>query len=218
MTQNQTTGAAEQMIAELIGVESSLDEARQRLRKALALGPVAARATATPWDPDDDGDHSAFTHRDDDEPPPYVREVEARATAPAGLDAPFLGRCGCPCPCHRDEALPEWPGSCAACCDPELGRYVCRCLPAIASALKGVSEARATAPAGLREAAERVVEAWDTNRPVGMLIYRLRALLAASGETEQDQRKCPICGGDETDERGHLAHALALAADSEPER
>ena len=29
--------------------------------------------TPTPWADDDDGDHSAFTHRDDDEPPPYAR-------------------------------------------------------------------------------------------------------------------------------------------------
>ena len=29
-------------------------------------------STEPEWDPADDGDHSAFTHRDDDEPPPYT--------------------------------------------------------------------------------------------------------------------------------------------------
>ena len=66
----------------------------------------------------------------DPEPPGEAGVIDVRP------GAPFLGRCGCPCPCHRDEALPEWPGSCAACCDPELGRYVCRCLPAIVDALR----------------------------------------------------------------------------------
>jgi len=46
--------------------------------------------TPTPWADDDDGDHSAFTHRDDDEPPPYDRTPTTAAgrawlATPAGL-------------------------------------------------------------------------------------------------------------------------------------
>ena len=44
-------------------------------------------------------------------------------------------KCGCACVCHGEEAKPEWPGPCAACCDPELGEYACDCSRAIAASL-----------------------------------------------------------------------------------
>lgn len=39
-----------------------------------------------------------------------------------------MSRCGCPCVCHTDEAKPEWPGPCEACCDPELELFTCSCV------------------------------------------------------------------------------------------
>lgn len=42
------------------------------------------------------------------------------------LDPPPLSICGCECNCHRQETEPDWPGPCAACCEPgddcECGR------------------------------------------------------------------------------------------------
>ncbi len=44
------------------------------------------------------------------------------------------GACGCNCVCHEDEVLPEWPGSCAACCEPGMNCDCGRALLALIDA------------------------------------------------------------------------------------
>lgn len=87
------------------------------------------------------------------------------ALASAQVEGPerVIGNCGCNCVCHADESLPEWPGSCAACCEPAMNCDCGRATAYLASPAEGLDVeqlARALVTATREQAGEPDGEGW----------------------------------------------------------